>query len=145
MKAAAFQYSRPANLADAVTQLGQNDSMAKAMGGSQSLGPMLNMRLARPTQVIDVSELPELLEVREQSGMIQIGASVTHAQIEDGVHSALVGHPMQSVARDIAYRAVRTRGTLGGSIAHADPAADWVVVMTALNASLQLRSAMYPN
>jgi len=112
MKAASFQYSRPTNLSDAVSQLSQNDSTAKAMGGSQSLGPMLNMRLARPAQVVDVSELPELLDVREQNGAIQIGAAVTHAQIEDGIHADLIGHPMQSVARDIAYRAVRTRGTV---------------------------------
>ena len=141
MKAAAFQYSRPTDLADAASQLSQNNAEAKVMGGSQSLGPMLNMRLARPAQVIDVSALPELLSVREHDNTIQIGASVTHAQIEDGIHAPLVGHPVQSVARDIAYRAVRTRGTVGGSIAHADPAADWVVVMTALNATLQLRQA----
>jgi carbon-monoxide dehydrogenase medium subunit len=65
---------------------------------------------------------------------------VTHANIEDGVHAALVGHPIQNVARDIAYRAVRNRGTLGGSLAHADPAADWVVVMTALDAHINIIS-----
>lgn len=141
MKAAAFNYSRPTNLADALSQLDQDKAVSKPLSGSQSLGPMLNMRLTRPALVIDVSALPELHEVHQQNGVIQIGAGVTHAQIEDGDHALLVGHPMQSVARDIAYRAVRTRGTLGGSIAHADPAADWVVVMTALNAALQLQSS----
>jgi carbon-monoxide dehydrogenase medium subunit len=141
MKAAAFNYNRPTDLTDAVTQLSRQDAITKPMGGSQSLGPMLNMRLVRAAQIVDVSALPELLAVNEKDGVIQIGAGITHAQIEDGVHAALVGHPMQGVARDIAYRAVRTRGTIGGSVAHADPAADWVVVLTALDATLQLQDA----
>ena len=140
MKAAIFNYRSPANPKAAAQLLLDAGGRAKVIAGSQSLGPMLNLRLARPETVIDVSGLPEMRQVRVQSDRIVIGASVTHAEIEDGVHKPLLGHPMQEIAGDIAYRAVRNRGTLGGSLAHADPAADWIVTLAALGAQLQLLS-----
>jgi carbon-monoxide dehydrogenase medium subunit len=113
---------------------------AKAMSGSQSLGPMLNLRLARPAQVIDIAHIPSLRTVSRAGDLVEIGAAITHAEIEDGLHEALAAHPMQQVARGIAYRAIRTRGTVGGSLAHADPAADWVVTLAALGARVRLMS-----
>lgn len=141
MKAVAFTYEAPASLRSACEVLAQHAEGAKVMGGSQSMGPMLNMRLVRPSAVIDVSRLPELRSVEADALSIHIGAAITHAEIEDGVFPALRGGMMQGVARGIAYRAIRTRGTLGGSLAHADPAADWVVVCTALGARLTLVSS----
>lgn len=141
MKAAVFDYRCPADLQEARQLLQDAGGRAKIMGGSQSLGPMLNLRLARPETVVDVSRLSELAEVRVEGDRITIGAAVTHAAIEDGLHPALQGHPMQEVAAGIAYRAVRNRGTLGGSLAHADPAADWIVTLTALEARIKLSSA----
>jgi carbon-monoxide dehydrogenase medium subunit len=73
--------------------------------------------------------------------MLRIGSGITHAEIEDGVFDLLKGHPWQSVASAIAYRSVRNRGTLGGSIAHADPAADWILAATAMNAEIEISSA----
>ncbi|MCA0243608.1 MAG: FAD binding domain-containing protein [Proteobacteria bacterium] len=140
MKAAVFDYRSAADLADAVQRLAEGDGRAKLMSGSQSFGPMLNLRLARPQTVIDISRLPALAGVREAGGSIVIGAGVTHAAIEDGVHAPLREHPLRAVAAGIAYRAIRNRGTVGGSLAHADPAADWMVTLTALGAALQLRS-----
>jgi carbon-monoxide dehydrogenase medium subunit len=113
---------------------------AKVMGGSQSFGPMLNLRLARPAQVVDVSDIPGLRTVRRKQGWVEVGAAVTHAEIEDGVHEPLAAHPMRQVASGIAYRAIRTRGTVGGSLAHADPAADWVVTLAALGARIVAKS-----
>ena len=139
MKAAAFDYVAAGSLAQAIDL--QRGGGAQLMGGSQSLGPMLNLRLARPARVLDISRVPELCTVEGRGEWIEIGAAVTHAMIEDGVHAALKGHPMQQVAAGIAYRSIRVRGTLGGSLAHADPAADWVVVMPALNARVVLASA----
>lgn len=141
MKAAAFDYARPASLGDALQQLARHGDAAKLMGGSQSLGPMLNLRLARPRQVLDVSALSELRSVSAQDGWLRIGAAVTHAEIEDGVHAPLRGTPLQTVAAGIAYRAIRNRGTIGGSLAHADPAADWVLALTALGAEIEIASA----
>lgn len=140
MKAAAFDYQRPASLPDALQELAGHGASAKLMGGSQSLGPMLNLRLARPQQVLDISALPELRSVSVQNGWLRIGAAVTHAEIEDGVHAPLRGTPLPSVAAGIAYRAIRNRGTLGGSLAHADPAADWVLAMNALGAEIEITS-----
>lgn len=140
MKAALFDYQRPASLQATLQALSAQAGAAKLMGGCQSLGPMLNLRLARPQQVLDVSALPELRSVTQHAGFIRIGAAVTHAEIEDGVHPPLRGSFMQSVAAGIAYRAIRNRGTLGGSLAHADPAADWVLAMSALAAEVEITS-----
>jgi len=140
MKAASFDYQRPATLKDALRALADAGGAAKVMGGGQSLGPMLNLRLTRPKQVVDVSALAELRQVAAEGDQLRIGAAVTHAEIEDGVHPLLRDGLLQSVAGGIAYRAIRNRGTLGGSLAHADPAADWVLTMAALGALIEIAS-----
>jgi carbon-monoxide dehydrogenase medium subunit len=140
MKAAAFDYRCPASPEEAIQGLAEQGGSAKLMAGGQSFGPMLNLRLTRPALVLDVSRLQALEGVTADGDALEIGAGITHAAIEDGLHAALRTHPMRSVAAGIAYRAVRNRGTLGGSLAHADPAADWVVTLVALNAQLNLRS-----
>ena len=83
MKPVAFDYTRPANLADAM-QILSGDSGVKPIAGGQSLGPMLNLRLARPGALVDVSRLPELLSIGETAQSVTLGACVTHAAIEDG-------------------------------------------------------------
>lgn len=123
MKPAPFGYSTDQTL------LARPD--AKALGGGQSLGPMLNLRLARPAILVDVKHLRG---VTEGADWVRLGAATTHAEIEDGAVPDPTGGLMRHVARGIAYRAVRQRGTLGGSLAHADPAADWPSVMAALGA-----------
>ncbi|WP_354682405.1 FAD binding domain-containing protein [Cupriavidus necator] len=140
MKAVAFSYHAPGSLPDALARLGAGTDVATTMGGGQSLGPMLNLRLTRPDTVVDVSGLAELRQVAPTPDGIRIGACVTHAQIEDGVFAPLRGTMLQAVAGGIAYRAIRNRGTVGGSLAHADPAADWVVVMSALGARIAIAS-----
>lgn len=140
MKAASFDYQRPATLKDALRALADAGGAAKVMGGGQSLGPMLNLRLTRPKQVVDVSALAELRQVAVEGDLLRIGAAVTHAEIEDGVHPLLRDGLLQSVAGGIAYRAIRNRGTVGGSLAHADPAADWVLAMAALGAQIEIAS-----
>ncbi|SAK96272.1 FAD binding domain-containing protein [Caballeronia ptereochthonis] len=137
MKAAAFEYVRAASLPEALREL----NSAKPISGSQSMGPMLNLRLARPGRVVDVSRIADLRTVSEAGDFVRVGAAVTHAEIEDGKH-ALLRHPyMQHVAGGIAYRAIRNRGTIGGSLAHADPAADWPLALSALDARLELSKA----
>ncbi len=138
MKAAQFEYVKPATLAQALQTLASSEGQAKLMAGSQSLGPMLNLRLTRPAQVLDVSRLDELRSVDLVQGRVRVGASVTHAEIEDGRFELLRGHPVQEMAARIAYRSVRNRGTVGGSLAHADPAADWVLAARALNAQVEV-------
>lgn len=141
MKAAAFDYLKAQSVAHGLASIGDTDTDCKIMAGSQSLGPMLNLRLARPAAVVDVSGLAELRQVTLDGNTIRIGAAVTHAEIEDGVFAPLVDHPWRKVAASIAYRSVRNRGTIGGSIAHADPAADWVLAASAMNAVIDTQSS----
>ncbi|HTB46579.1 MAG TPA: FAD binding domain-containing protein [Acetobacteraceae bacterium] len=129
MKPAAFHYVRPLTWPDALQLVADG---ARAGAGTQSLGPLLNLRLAQPDTIADLRHLPDYAGVSVAGGVIRIGAGTTHAAIEDGAVPGRAGAIMASVARRIAYRPVRNRGTIGGSLAHADPAADWVAVLPAL-------------
>jgi carbon-monoxide dehydrogenase medium subunit len=104
------------------------------MAGAQSLGPMLNLRLAQPELVVDVRGIDELRAASEDDTSVTLGSCVTHAMIEDGRVPDPTRGLMREVAANIAYRAVRNRGTLGGSLCHADPAGDWVNVLPVLSA-----------
>jgi len=95
---------------------------------------MLNLRLARPTLLVPITHLAALREATETATSVTIGACVTHAAIADGLVPDIGQTLLTRVAEGIAYRAIRTRGTIGGSLCHADPAADWVTVLTALGA-----------
>lgn len=139
MKAAAFDYATPADVADAVATLARGGEGAKLLGGGQSLGPMLNLRLARPKLVVDVSRAKGLDALEKRADGLAIGGGVTHAAIEDTPLDGPHGAMLRSVAANIAYRAVRNRGTVGGSLAHADPAADWPLAMAALGAVATVR------
>ncbi|MEZ5785662.1 MAG: FAD binding domain-containing protein [Xanthobacteraceae bacterium] len=137
MKPVAFDYARPTTLQAACALLSEQSS-AKIIAGGQSLGPMLNLRLAQPSLLIDITRIPELARVEETADAITLGAIVTHAAIEDRRVADPANGFLARVAAGIAYRAVRTRGTIGGSLAHADPAADWVSALTALGAELTI-------
>lgn len=134
MKPVAFDYEKPGDLAAAVKLLAQSAGAAKIMAGGQSLGPMLNLRLAQPQLLIDVRGLKELSHVTDSNGIVFLGSCVTHAAIEDCRVPDPTPGLMREVAAHIAYRAVRNRGTIGGSLCHADPAADWVSVLALLSA-----------
>ena len=135
MKPAAFDYARPTSIPEALQMLADNRD-AKVLAGGQTLGPMLNLRLAQPALLVDITRIPELAAVSEGADAVTIGATVTHAAIEDGRVPDPTGGFLAKVARGIAYRAVRTRGTIGGSLAHADPAADWLSCLAALGAQV---------
>jgi carbon-monoxide dehydrogenase medium subunit len=139
MKAAPFAYERPADLAAAVGLMAQAKGTTKIIAGGQSLGPMLNLRLVQPDLIVDITGLSELKRAEISGNELVIGACVTHGDIEDGRIPDVTRGAMQRVAAGIAYRAVRNRGTIGGSLSHADPAADWVSALPALGASIRLR------
>ena len=134
MKPAAFDYEAPTSVAAAVELLAASEGAGKLVAGCQSLGPMLNLRLAQPSLLVDVRGIPALHEVSEADGGVVVGSCVTHAEIEDGKVPDVTRGLMPAVAADIAYRAVRNRGTIGGSLCHADPAADWASVLMLLSA-----------
>jgi carbon-monoxide dehydrogenase medium subunit len=140
MKPAPFSYERPRDLQGALAILGEAEASAKVIAGGQSLGPMLNLRLVEPQLVVDIAGIAELKHVERRGDELVLGACVTHADIEDGRVPDVTRGAMRGVAGNIAYRAVRNRGTVGGSLSHADPAADWVSALPALGARLTLRS-----
>ena len=140
MKPARFAMERPRDLAAALAMIAGADGTTKIIAGGQSLGPMLNLRLIEPDRVIDISAVPELRRIDRADGALVIGACVTHADIEDGRVPDVANGMMARVAAGIAYRAVRNRGTIGGSLAHADPAADWVSALSALGAEVEIAS-----
>ena len=139
MKPAPFDYARAESLDEAIGLLSAADGEARPLAGGQSLGPMLNLRIARPTLLVDLAPVAELREVSQDEDGVTVGASVVHSAIEDGAVPDPTGGLMKRAATGIAYRAVRNRGTIGGSLAHADPAGDWAPVMMALGASLGIR------
>ena len=140
MKAAAFAYERPSDLNAALALTAKTDAATKIIAGGQSLGPMLNLRLVEPDLIIDIAGLSELKQAARSGDELVIGACITHGDIEDGRIPDVTRGAMQRVAGAIAYRAVRNRGTIGGSLSHADPAADWISALAALGAKVTLRS-----
>jgi carbon-monoxide dehydrogenase medium subunit len=132
MKAPRFDFARPKDVGEALKLLAVEG--AKAAAGTQSLGPMLNLRVAHPTLLVDVRGIEELKFVAEDKDSVTLGACITHAEIEDRRVPDPTRGLMPSVASNISYRAVRNRGTIGGSLAHADPAADWPSALTLLGA-----------
>jgi carbon-monoxide dehydrogenase medium subunit len=136
MYAAPFEYHAPATLSEAIALLGRYGDEAKLLAGSQSLVPLMKLRLAQPAHLIDLRKIDGLTGVREAQGTLFIGAMTTHAAVaaSEVVRAKL---PMAAEAANLIGDAqVRNLGTIGGSFAHADPAADWPAVLTALDASV---------
>ena len=124
MKSPAFDYARPTTLAEAVSLLTSREGEAKVLAGGQSLVPMLAFRLAAPTLLVDLNRLSELRYIRIEDDGVRLGAMVRWRQIEDDVRLASA-HPLLVAAlKHVAHYQVRNRGTIGGSLAHADPAAE---------------------
>jgi carbon-monoxide dehydrogenase medium subunit len=138
MKAAPFDYLSARTVSEASASLGQDGTATAAIAGGQSLVPMLNLRVALPDLVVDISRLEELKEISTTEGHIRIGALTTHAAIEDGKLPESFGGLLQKVASRISYRAIRNHGTIGGSVALADPAADWPGCLLALHARVRI-------
>ena len=139
MKPVDFSYHRAASVEDALERLAAGGNGAKLLGGGQSLGPMLNLRLTRPSALVDISSVETLRGIESTRESVIAGAAATHAEIEDRPASDPIEHAMREVAAGIAYRAVRNRGTIGGSVVHADPAADWSSFLLCADARAHIR------
>jgi len=134
MKPPPFEYEAPSTVEEVVALLQQHDGEAKILAGGQSLMPLLNMRFARPTALIDLGRLTDLDYIREENGTLAIGAMTTKRSIE---RSELVKsrQPLLHASTAwIAHPQIRNRGTVGGSMAQADPAAEYPAVALALDA-----------
>ena len=141
MKAAAFRYEAPDELDAALTLLTEHGDEAKVLAGGQSLVPLLNLRLATPSVVVDIGRLDQLAEHRVDAGHARWGALVRHADIEDGVVPDPTGGLLRRIAAGIGSRAIRNAGTVGGSLAHADSAGEWCTVLPALDATATVASS----
>lgn len=136
MKPAPFEYVRPGSLAEALQALHQHGDEAKVLAGGQSLVPMMNFRLARPAVLVDLNGLADLAYLRPLGGGLAVGAMTRQRAVEK---SPLVRERLPLLAEAvpwIGHLPIRTRGTVGGSLAHADPAAELPAVMVALDAEL---------
>ena len=139
MKAAAFDYVKPRSLDQVLSLLQEHGDDARLLAGGQTLMATLNMRLSEPRLVIDITGIEALRGISVQGNVLRIGALATHSEIE---HSPLVARHaplLKAAAPHIAHRAIRNSGTWGGSIAYADPAAEWPTCLLALGGTVVAR------
>ncbi len=140
MKAAAFDYVRPASLGEALAILAERGSVARVLAGGQSLLAMMNLRLATPALVVDIGRVPGLREIARVGDRLRIGALVTHAALGASADVARSVPLLAQAVPHVAHVAIRNAGTIGGSLALADPSAEYPAVALALDARVVLAS-----
>ena len=141
MKAAAFEYAAPRTVGEAVELLAQNADDASVLAGGQSLVPLLALRLAAPALLVDVNRVAGLDEIARANGHVRVGALVRHSQLTRPGSPADVVPLLGLAAPHIGHFQIRNRGTVVGSLTHADAAAEWPLVAITLDAEIELRSA----
>ena len=138
MKPAAFDYHRVDRVEDAVARLAELGEDAKVLAGGQSLVPMMNFRLVRPPALVDITRIPDLRYIGRDGDALRIGALALHHEIETLTDLEIVrGYELlPRAARWVGHYPIRTRGTFGGSVAHADPSAEWCMLAVLLDATI---------
>jgi carbon-monoxide dehydrogenase medium subunit len=139
VKPDAFEYVAPTSLDEAVAALAEHGEDAKVLAGGQSLIPLLSLRLARPTALVDLNDVDELQHLTV-NGSVRVGAMTRHRHVEHSAEIAASAPLLAAAVPYIGHAAIRTRGTIGGSLAHADPAAELPAVAVALDATFEVRS-----
>ena len=140
MKPADFEYHAPRTLGELLALLAAHREEGKILAGGQSLVPVMNFRLARPPHVIDLNGIAELDFLRSENSVLRIGALTRHAAFHRPVVAGPTGKLLSEVVQHIAHYPIRMRGTFAGSVAHADPASEWCVVVRLLEAEIVARS-----
>ncbi len=140
MKPAAFRYHRPETLDAALALLAEHGDAAKAIAGGQSLVPMMNLRLAQPAELVDLGDLAGLDSIREAGAVVEIGALARHHALAESELVRKRCPLLAEAASGIGHHAIRQRGTLGGSLAHADPAAQLPLIALTLGAEIEIAS-----
>ncbi len=140
MKPAPFTYGRPTSVQAALSMLRSGGEDTKLLAGGQSLVPMLNLRMASVGSLVDLNGLNELDYIEKSSMALKCGAMTRHRGVEQSVDVAECEPLLVRAAAEVGHLAIKNRGTVGGSIVHADPAAEWPLIATTLNADLVLRS-----
>jgi aerobic carbon-monoxide dehydrogenase medium subunit len=138
VKAADFDYYRVDSLEDAIERLGELGEDAKVLAGGQSLVPMMNFRLARPSALVDITRVEELRGLERSDGELRIGAATTHAEVEHAAELERGYEVLRAAAKWVGHEPIRSRGTFGGSLAHADPTAEWCLIAVALGAVIEI-------
>lgn len=141
MKPSPFAYEKPESLDQVFDLLAAHGDDARILAGGQSLLATLNMRLSAPALLIDISGLDELRGISVNGGVLRIGATTTHASVKASIEVAAYAPLLAQTMPYVAHAAIRNRGTIGGSLAHADPAAELPACMLALDAELEIASA----
>ena len=136
---AEFDYKRATSLDDAISLLQQSNGEGKFLAGGHSLIPLMKLRLSEPGVLIDIARIPQLQGIREKDGKVEIGAASTHTDIATSEIVRRLCPVVAEAAAEIGDPQVRNRGTIGGSLAHADPAADYPAVMVALDAEIHIK------
>jgi carbon-monoxide dehydrogenase medium subunit len=139
MKPAPFDYHAPRSVAEAIELLAAHGDDAKVLAGGQSLVPAMNFRLARPAVLVDINRIGELDFCSTGDGALRIGALTRHVRFERPVTAGVLGALLADVVHYVAHLPIRVRGTFAGSLAHADPAAEWCTVATTLDAEIRAR------
>jgi len=139
MKASAFSYARATSVANALELLVAHGDRAKVLSGGQSLMPAMNLRLISPELIVDIGEITELRGIAVRDGVLSIGALTRHVDLLRSPEIAAHAPLLTEAVAHVAHPAIRNRGTLGGSLAHADPAAELPACMVALNATIIVR------
>ncbi|MFN8615954.1 MAG: xanthine dehydrogenase family protein subunit M [Dehalococcoidia bacterium] len=134
-----FEYQRAATLDEAISLLHASNGDGKFLAGGHSLIPLMKLRLSEPGTLIDISRIPQLKGINEQNGKVQVGAATTHTEVLQSDAIRRLCPVVSECAAEIADPQVRNRVTMGGSLAHADPSADYPAVMVALDAEIHLK------
>src|SRR5947199_7219635 len=139
MKAAAFSYARAGSVSEALALLHAHGERAKVLSGGQSLMPAMNLRLISPELIVDLGEITELRGIALSDGVLSIGALTRHVDLLRSPEIASHAPLLTEAVAHVAHPAIRNRGTLGGSLAHADPASELPASLVALNATIVVR------
>jgi len=134
-----FDYARATSIDDAIARLGAADGAAKLLAGGHSLVPLMKLRLSEPSLLIDIARIPGLAGIREKDGRIEIGAATVHHAVATSALLLDRCPALAEAAATIGDPQVRNRGTIGGSLAHADPAADYPAMLLALDAEIHVK------
>jgi carbon-monoxide dehydrogenase medium subunit len=136
MKPAKFEYHAPTDLQEALSVLAESGDEAKVLAGGQSLVPSMNFRLARPGVLVDINRVPGLDGIDAANGTLKIGSLVRHVTLERPITDGPLGRLLATAAHSVGHLPIRVRGTFGGSLAHADPAAEWCMIAALLDATV---------
>ena len=140
MKPASFEYHRVATVEHALERLGELGEDAKLLAGGQSLVPMMNFRLVRPSALVDIGRVPDLRYIARDAEALRIGALTVHREVETADDDLLEGFEvLKAAAPFVGHYPIRTRGTFGGSVAHGDPSSEWCMLAVAFDAEIVAR------